>query len=180
MPEYRVYSFSYQRGKWSGYEAVKATSAGYALDSLISQYPDNSNWEYVSDVPVLAETVSTVLGDSRPVVRYYGNGEFDCPYCGNSTDKPQCFNPWCDANPQYNPERLTQVRTERERVNAEKLAQENIQRARIAHAAEYQERQAQVRQETIDKARAEGYCVNCATRYPQKLVKHRKECPHTR
>ena len=180
MPEYRVYSFSYQRGKWSGYEAVKATSAGYALDSLISQYSDNSNWEYVSDVPVLADTVTTVLGDSRPVVRYYGTGEFDCPYCGNATNKPQCFNPWCDANPNYDPTKLLAVRTERERVNTEREREASIQRARISHAAEYQERQAQARQETISKAKEGGFCVSCATRTPQKWVKHRKECPHTR
>jgi hypothetical protein len=180
MSEYRIYSFSYTRPNWQGYEAVKAVSAGYALDSLITQYPDYKDWQYVSDVPVLTESIRTVLGDSRPVTRYYGTGEYDCPYCGSPCNKPQCFNPWCDANPNYSPERLTSVRTERELVNAAKERDASIQRARIAHANDYQERQEKARQETIEKARLGGYCVRCATAYPAKWVKHRLECPKSR
>ena len=180
MSEYRIYSFSYTRNKFSGYEAVKATSAGYALDYLIQHYPDNTNWEYVSDVPVLAESVSTVLGDSRPVLRYYGTGEFDCPYCGTATNKPQCFNPWCDANPHYSPAKLIAEREKREAIEREKSKEESIRQFRINSAKEYDDRRNAARQETINKAKESGHCVTCATRYPPKLVKHRKECPHSR
>lgn len=51
--------------------------------------------------------ITTALGDSRNVTRYYDNG-FDCPFCNYPVQYPKifCENPGCDANVFWKPEAL--------------------------------------------------------------------------
>src|SRR5882724_10820358 len=74
--------------------------------------------------------VRTVLGDTRPVRRWYGDGSANCPYCGYALSAGRgeirdgaCHNPWCDANPSYTAERLTAVRAERAAREREQAAE---------------------------------------------------------
>ena len=90
-----------------------------------------------SGAPPLALTyqVRTILGDTRPVVRWYGDGSADCPYCAtaqsverNEVRDGACHNPACDAHPGYLPERLAEAREQR--AAREREGASEVERAR--------------------------------------------------
>src|SRR6266436_4401544 len=87
--------------------------------------------------------VRTVLGDARPVRRWYGDGSADCPYCGAALSAERgeirdgaCHNPWCDANPNNSPERLAAERERRATLAQERTAEAELGRWRTEYAAE--------------------------------------------
>src|SRR5947207_13630601 len=74
--------------------------------------------------------VRTVLADARPVVRWYGDGSANCPYCGYALSAERgeirdgtCHNPRCDANPNNSPERLAAERERRATLAREGTAE---------------------------------------------------------
>src|SRR5438105_854289 len=94
------------------------------------------------NVRALTYQVRTVLGDTRPVVRWYGDGSADCPYCAtalsvarNEVRDGACHNPSCDAHPSYAAERLATVRTERAARERERAAEAERARWRSEYAA---------------------------------------------
>lgn len=134
----------------------------------------------------LTPSVTDVLGRELPVLRFYGDGSFDCPHCGY----PVCaadgldlakHNPWCFAHPHYPAEKAREVLQERERKAAEEADRLHTRRICLAAAKERQEREARERQEKITDAKARGVCVTCLVKSGYRTeVKHRKACPHAK
>lgn len=165
--------FNYESAGW--YQTIKAESDTEARTKLDA----SKTWILYSTLESPREDMVTVLGDSRPIVRYYGTGEFDCPYCGYPT-KANCLNPWCEANPNHTQETLLAQRAKIAAQEAVKAEGERIREARRVAHVDYEVRRIETQNETIQKAKDGGYCVRCALKYPQKWVRHRGECPHTR
>ena len=116
----------------------------------------------------LAYHIRTVLGDTRPVVRWYGDGSTDCPYCGAAlvADRGEihdgaCHNPWCDAHPGYPPERLAAEREKRAAREAERAAEAERARWRREYAAERAAAHQAWLDATYAEARRRGACLAC-------------------
>jgi hypothetical protein len=136
-----------------------------------------------ANVLALTYQVRTVLGDARPVVRWYGDGSADCPYCAtaqsvarNEVRDGACHNPACDAHPSYPAEQLAAVR-ERERAA-------ELERARWRR--EYAAQRASEHQAWLDatyaEARRRGACLACVIApgwERARFVRHRQQgaCP---
>lgn len=127
-------------------------------------------------------TVTTVLGDSRPVTRTYGDGSVDCPWCSSPilVGLTECQNPACWAYPSWKPEALREHMAKVELQKAREARDEANRRA--VHAA-YVSRQAEHEvweAEQIAEAKRRGACLRClfqAGWERVKFVKHRKPCP---
>ncbi len=125
--------------------------------------------------------ITTVLGDSREVTRYYDNG-FDCPYCNYPTQYPKttCSNPGCEATPGWTVDGLTRVRAERA---AEKEKQDRDERNRqwgMKYARERADAHTAWVKEQVDYAEKTGACLKCLFQPGWERVKfihHRKQCP---
>ena len=133
----------------------------------------------------MIRTVSTVLGDIKPVTRTYGDGSIDCPWCSSAIIAPKttCDNPGCDAYPGWAPEAL---RTRREKQAAELAERERDAKTRASVAEASRERAAEHRAwETaqvakIAEAGKRGACLRCLFQSGwerAKFIKHRAECP---
>jgi hypothetical protein len=135
----------------------------------------------MSPTPVV-ERVITVLGDSRPVTRTYGDGSVDCPYCVAAIIYPatECSNPACDSSKYWTPAAL-QERRDRE---AARLAEEARRKRDHAWAMQRAEEDRilheQWRKDQVAEAIKRGACLLCLF-LPGwdrvKFVKHRKPCP---
>ncbi len=106
--------------------------------------------------------ITTVLGDSREVTRYYDNG-FDCPYCGYAVQYPTiiCTNPACESARRWKPDELVRWRAE---MVAEKEIKNQNERSRQWLKKDHQERaEAHTKwtREQIDFARKTGACLKC-------------------
>ncbi|SRR6266404_4243936 len=121
-------------------------------------------------VTILAITyqVRTVLGDTRPVVRWYGDGSGDCPYCAtalsvarNEVRDGACHNPACDAHPRYVAKRLAAVREERAARDRECVADAERARWRREYAAERAAEHQAWLDATYAEARRRGACLAC-------------------
>jgi hypothetical protein len=121
-----------------------------------------------ANVRALAYQVRTVLGDTRPVVRWYGDGSADCPYCAtaqsvarNEVRDGACQNPWCDAHPGYAAERLAAVREQRAAQERERAAEVERARWRREYAAERASEHQAWLDATYAEARRRGACLAC-------------------
>jgi hypothetical protein len=129
--------------------------------------------------------VTDVLGTSKPVARYYGDGSFDCPHCSYPVRADQglsleAHNPWCIANPAYPVDSALQFVADRERKEQEEAERRRSRDASIARAEEYRQSQERTRTAKLLDAKARGLCVTCLVRSDfRKEVKHRKACPLT-
>ncbi len=112
--------------------------------------------------------VRTVLGDTRPVVRWYGDGSANCPYCGYALSAERgeirdgaCHNPWCDANPNYSPACLAAERERRATLARERTAEAERARWRTEYAAERAAEHQAWLDATYAEARRRGACLAC-------------------
>jgi hypothetical protein len=129
----------------------------------------NRNVEAPSgNVLALTYQVRTVLGDTRPVVRWYGDGSANCPYCGYALSAERgeirdgaCHNPWCDANPSYAAERLVSARAERAAREREQAAEAERMRWRREYAAHRATDHQAWLDATYAEARRRGACLAC-------------------
>jgi hypothetical protein len=152
---------------------------------------DNTNGEAarIKASRALAYHVRTVLGDTRPAVRWYADGSADCPYCGTPLASERgevaggtCCNPWCDAHPGYAPERLAAEREKRAAQARERAAEAERARWRTEYAAQrVAEHQAWL-DATYAEARRRGACLACVIApgwERARFVRHRRPgaCP---
>src|SRR5437899_7336574 len=112
--------------------------------------------------------VRTVLGDTRPVVRWYGDGSANCPYCGYALSAERgeirdgaCRNPACDAHPDYPPERLAAQREKRAVQARERTAEAERARWRREYAAERAGEHQAWLDATYAEARRRAACLAC-------------------
>lgn len=126
--------------------------------------------------------ITTVLGDSRPVTKTYGDGSVDCPYCSNAIlfPKATCDNPWCEAHPSYSPEALTQFRIKK-KADAERRAEDEATRKSVLESAVLRnEEHVRWQSEQTAEAKRRGACLNClfqAGWERVKFIRHRGVCP---
>src|SRR6266404_3799368 len=97
--------------------------------------------------------VRTVLGDTRPVVRWYGDGSANCPYCGYalSAERGEIRDGACHA-------------AERERratLARERTAEAERARWRTEYAAERAAEHQAWLDATYAEARRRGACLAC-------------------
>jgi hypothetical protein len=133
--------------------------------------------------------VRTVLGDERTATRIYGDGSIDCPFCSNAISAERdstylqdgtCPNPWCDANPSWQPHALQAHREKREREAQEVAARARNHRAAMERISREREEQQEWEAQKIEEAKQRGACLRCLFQpgyRAVKFVRHRKECP---
>ncbi len=126
-------------------------------------------------------SIANVLGEVKPVQRFYGDGSYDCPHCHYAVRADEgfgpCRNPWCVANPQMPVESARELvkkamQIERDKADRERnhrLAMERIGRDNEAREQRYREAHA--------ASIAEGFCYKCycKSRFTKK-TKHRGVC----
>jgi len=137
----------------------------------------------------LAYHVRTVLGDTHPVRRWYGDGSADCPYCGTALASERgevaggtCCNPWCDAHAGHVPERLAAEREKRAADERERAAEAERARWRTEYAAERAADHQAWTEATYAEARRRGACLACVVApgwERARFVRHRRpeNCP---
>ena len=124
-------------------------------------------------------TITTVLGETRPIARTYGDGSVDCPFCTSPIVYPaiQCLNPWCDAYPAWTPDALKARQTKRQEED-ERRAQESARRQSVAQAINERHAEHQAWESAqIAEAKRRGACLHClfAPGWERvRFVKHRQ------
>lgn len=129
--------------------------------------------------------ITTVLGDSRPVQRFYEDGSFDCPWCGSAVvfPKRQCENPACDSCKYWTESALLE-RREREAARlAEEARRKRDHELTMERIKEEKARRLAWQKEQFAEAEKRGACLHCLF-LPGwervRFVKHRKTCPKMR
>lgn len=125
--------------------------------------------------------ITTVLGDSREVTRYYDNG-FDCPYCSYPVQYPKmvCENSSCEANIFWKPEVLREYRAKRAAEKERRDRDERNRQWSMAYSQERFDAHKKWEQEQISKAKEMGACLGCLFQpgwERVKFIRHRKRCP---
>ncbi len=127
---------------------------------------DSRNVNRVEPQLALTYQVRTVLGDTRPIVRWCGDGSADCPYCAtaqsierNEVLDGACRNPACDADPDYPAARLVAVREERAARERERAAELERARWRREYAVERASEHQVWLDATYAEARRRGACL---------------------
>jgi len=147
-------------------------------------------WQHTPDCPYahpgrFVSEIRTVLGDTRPVVRHYEDGSFECPWCCAAVifPKRECENPACDSSKYWTPERL-QERRDREAHRLEDEARrKRDHEAAMQRIAEDKALREIWQKEKVDECIRRGCCLLCLFQPGWdrvKFVKHRKPCPKRR
>lgn len=137
-------------------------------------------WALIEPVP----TVTTVLLDTRPATHFYGNGDYDCPFCTNAILRTEgqstCQNPFCDANCLWEPAKLQAARDKRAVEQREREDRHRTINYRIQQAEADRERHEEWRKFQVAEAKRRGACLNCLFQSGWervKFIKHRNLCP---
>ena len=132
----------------------------------------------------MQQTITTVLGDSRPASRYYEDGSFDCPYCWAAVISPAttCPNPGCESSPYWTPEKLAASRAKDEAKRIEEAQRKRNHEWAMERIQEDKRTRAAWREEQIEIAKVKGTCLRCLIdNYDRvKFIKHRGICPKSR
>lgn len=142
--------------------------------------------------------VTDLVGRERPVVRFWEDGGYDCPFCGYPTtadcagsgwvrqvEGRHCCNPGCTANPHLDPVKVRAGFEESERRRERQEAEDAERRARHEQfmAAMDANRQADRQRwaEVAAEAKNRGACLECLSRSrwrsEPRYIRHRSGCP---
>jgi hypothetical protein len=119
------------------------------------------------------ETVTNVLGETRPVATVFGDGSVNCPFCQHPICVPKtaCENPWCEAHPSMPPAAVLKRREqaaekEREEKRRAEVAEFNRQYA----AAEAERRKLEPVKASKSKSPLRKFTCGCTNVWAKTVV----------
>jgi hypothetical protein len=161
---------------------------GLTLSTNHTLHPINRpllRWREESEMEnTLTLSITDVLGNTLPVLNFYGDGSYDCPHCHYPIRADEglgpCKNPWCIANPQMPVDAANKIPADRERKRMEEERRKHDHEMAMQRIQEWNETRDRERTTKLLAAKEQGYCLTCLIRSNyRKEVKHRKSCPHT-